>query len=55
MHKGSCRCGAPHLDGIGIMMGTFDTPTNVKLARHVFAADKGDCCDVADRVPQSLQ
>jgi hypothetical protein len=39
----------------GISMGAFDGPTHVKLAMHIFVADKGDYYDLADGVPQSTQ
>lgn len=44
-----------HLDWIGIMMGAFDMPTHTKLAMHIFVADKGDCYDIADGLPQNRQ
>lgn len=40
-------------DWIGIAMGTFDTPTDTKLAIHIHVADKGDYYDIADGVPQN--
>jgi hypothetical protein len=42
-------------DCIGINMGAFDTPTNTKLALHIFVADKGDYYDITDGLPQYLQ
>ncbi len=42
-------------DWIGIYMGAFDTPTHVKLAMHIFVADKGDYYEIADGLPQNLQ
>jgi hypothetical protein len=41
-----------HIDWIGINMGAFDTPTNSRLALHIFVADKGDYYDIADGLPQ---
>lgn len=40
-------------DKIAIAMGAFDAPTNVRLAKHIFVAHKGDYYDIADDVPQS--
>lgn len=42
-------------DWIGIAMGAFDKPTNTKLVRHIFVADKGDYYDIADGLPQNPQ
>ena len=39
-------------DWIGIAMGAFDTPTQAKLALHIFVADKGDYYEIADGLPQ---
>ena len=62
VRRGFCAiCGSslffdpPHLNWIGIMMGAFDTPTNVKLAMHIFVANKGDYYDIADGLPQNPQ
>jgi hypothetical protein len=62
VRRGFCSiCGSslffdpPHLDRIGIAMGAFDTPTNTKLAMHIFVADKGDYYDIADGLPQNQQ
>jgi hypothetical protein len=40
---------------IGVMMGAFDGPTNTKLERHIFVADKGDYYEIADGLPQNQQ
>ena len=40
-------------DWIAIAMGVFDDPTNTKLAKHIFVADKGDYYDIADGLPQN--
>lgn len=37
---------------ISIAMGAFDTPSGVKLARHIFVADKGDYYALDDGLPQ---
>ena len=62
VRRGFCAiCGSslffdpPHRDWIGIYMGAFDTPTRVKLAVHIFVADKGDYYDIADGLPQNQQ
>lgn len=39
-------------DWIGVAMGAFDTPTNTRLAVHIFVADKGDYYDIIDGLPQ---
>ncbi len=36
-------------------MGAIDTPTGVRLAKHIFVADKGDYYDIEDGLPQSEQ
>lgn len=41
-----------HKDWIGIYMGAFDGPTNTKLVRHIFVADKGDYYNINDGLPQ---
>ncbi|MBL4805716.1 MAG: GFA family protein [Rhodobacteraceae bacterium] len=62
VNRGFCKtCGSalffdpPHLDWIGISMGAFDTPTQTKLAIHIFVADKGDYYDITDGLPQNQQ
>jgi hypothetical protein len=59
VRRGFCStCGSSlffdpiHRDWIGLSMGAFDTPTNTKLAIHIFVANKGDYYDIADGVPQ---
>ena len=39
-------------DWIGIAMGAFETPTNTRLAVHVYVAEKGDYYDIGDGVQQ---
>lgn len=58
--RGFCRiCGSnlfwdgKDLPYLSITAGTLDTPTGLKLDRHIFVADKGDYYDIADGVPQS--
>ncbi|MEP1207411.1 MAG: GFA family protein [Rhizobiaceae bacterium] len=62
VRRGFCsNCGSslffdpPHLDWIAIAMGAFDGPTQTKLERHIFVADKGDYYDIADGLPQNEQ
>lgn len=40
-------------DVIAVAMGAFDTPTDAKLAMHIFVADKGDYYEIADGLPQN--
>lgn len=40
-------------DWIGISMGAFDTPTDTKLALHIFVAEKGDYYEISDGLPQN--
>jgi hypothetical protein len=41
-----------HRDRIAIAMGAFDTPTETRLAMHIFVASKGDYYEIDDGVPQ---
>ena len=57
--RGFCRqCGAGlfwHRGGaerIAIAAGSLDQPTGLKLAKHIYADDKGDYYEIADGVPQ---
>ena len=40
-------------DWISVAMGTFDTPTNTALQRHIFVAEKGDYYQLNDGLPQN--
>ncbi|WP_170600119.1 GFA family protein [Ruegeria arenilitoris] len=42
-------------DTISVSMGALDQPTQLKLARHIFVADKGDYYDITDELPQRAQ
>ena len=42
-------------DFIAVAMGALDAPTGMKLAKHIFVADKGDYYDIADGLPQRAQ
>lgn len=35
-----------------ITAGAFDKPSGLKLARHIFCADKGDYYEISDGLPQ---
>ena len=58
--RGFCRvCGA-HLfwdragsEQISILMGCLDEPTGIRLADHIFVAEKGDYYEITDGLPQS--
>ncbi len=41
-----------HRQRIAIGAGALEAPTGVKLAEHIFVADKGDYYDIADGLPQ---
>ena len=58
--RGFCRlCGSnlfwegKDLPYISITAGSLDSPTGLKLDRHIYVADKGDYYEIADGVPQS--
>lgn len=62
VRRGFCKtCGSSLFwdpifkDWTAIAMGAFDTPTQTKLARHIFVKDKGDYYDIADGLPQNEQ
>ncbi len=42
-------------DWTGIAMGAFDTPTETKVVKHIFVADKGDYYEIGDGLPQNQQ
>ncbi|MDE1995143.1 MAG: GFA family protein [Rhizobiaceae bacterium] len=46
---------ADSADEISIMAGLFNSPTELKLAYHIFCADKGDFYEIADGLPQYRQ
>ncbi len=58
-HRGFCgECGSIVLwqpatkDRVAILAGSLDAPTGLKLARHIFVADKGDYYEITDGLPQ---
>jgi hypothetical protein len=60
VRRGFCStCGSalfwdpPAKDWIGIAMGAFDTPTETRLALHIFVAEKGDYYEITDGLPQN--
>lgn len=60
VRRGFCpTCGAnlfwsgPDPARIAIFAGTLDAPTGLRLAGHIFAADKGDWYAIADGLPQA--
>ena len=62
VRRGFCSvCGSSlfwdpiHKDWTAIAMGAFEKPTNTKLVRHIFVADKGDYYDIGDGLPQNEQ
>ena len=59
VRRGFCaRCGSTLLwdpvfrDWIGVAMGAFDADTGVRMAKHIFASEKGDYYDLNDGLPQ---
>ena len=40
-------------DHTSVSMGAFETPTNTKIAKHIFVANKGDYYEINDDLPQS--
>lgn len=42
-------------DNISVSMGALAAPTGLKLAKHIFVADKGDYYDITDDLPQRAQ
>ena len=38
-----------------IAMGALDAPTGLRVARHIFVADKGDYYDITDDLPRRAQ
>ena len=62
IRRGFCRvCGSvlfwdpPARGRIAVAMGAFDSPTETRLAKHIFVADKGDYYDIADGLPQNAE
>ena len=56
--RGFCPdCGSflfwQHVDEnmISVSLGSLDSPTGLRLEKHIFCADKGDYYDIADGIP----
>lgn len=59
VRRGFCSiCGStlfwdpPGRDWTAVAMGAFDAPTNTRIAKHIFTADKGDYYVIGDALPQ---
>lgn len=39
-------------DYVSVLAGSFDAPSGLKLAYHIFCADKGDYYEISDGLPQ---
>lgn len=39
-------------DQISFSLGALDLPTGMRVAKHIFVADKGDYYDISDDLPQ---
>jgi len=62
VRRGFCStCGSflfwdpPASDYTAVAMGSLDSPTGVKLEKHIFVADKGDYYAIEDGLPQNQQ
>ncbi|KAA0697604.1 GFA family protein [Neorhizobium sp. P12A] len=60
--RGFCKtCGsalfwqAEGADEISLMAGLFDQPSDLKIAYHIYCADKGDFYEISDELPQYRQ
>lgn len=60
VRRGFCgHCGSvlfwdpPARDWTSIATGAFDLPTGLRLARHIYVAEKGDYYDIGDGLPQN--
>ena len=42
-------------DWVGIAMGAFEGPTDVRLGMHIFVTEKGDYYEISDGLPQNQQ
>lgn len=60
--RGFCsHCGTPMFwqpnmadyEYTAILMGVFNGPTGLRLAKHAFVNDKGDYYDISDNLPRS--
>lgn len=62
VQRGFCsRCGSFLFwdpigrDIVAVAMGAFDKPTDTRLEKHIFVADKGDYYEITDELPQNPQ
>lgn len=39
-------------DGIGIAIGCLESPTGMRIGKHIFTASKGDYYEITDDAPQ---
>lgn len=39
-------------DGVGIAAGCLESPTDLKISKHIFVKDKGDYYQITDDAPQ---
>lgn len=60
VRRGFCaHCGGflfwdpPARDWTSVALGALDAPTGVRLARHIFCAEKGDYYELGDGLPQN--
>lgn len=63
VRRGFCsQCGSPLFfdpidqtkhNWIGISLGAFEAPTDVKINQHIFTAEKGDYYEILDDAPQN--
>ncbi|WP_208352708.1 GFA family protein [Pseudaestuariivita rosea] len=42
-------------DTISFSLGSLDSPTGLRLEKHIYVSDKGDYYDIADGLPQRDQ
>ena len=42
-------------DQVSILAGSFDSPTGLKLERHIFCASKGDYYEITDGLTQAAE
>lgn len=59
--RGFCSTCGSHLfwkssnqDAVAILAASVDEPSGLRLARHIFVADKGDYYDISDGLPQFI-
>lgn len=62
VQRGFCtNCGStlfwmplmPGYEWTSVAMGCIDTPINLRIAKHLFVADKGGYYDITDSAPES--